>query len=145
MNNKGFTLIELLVTITILVILSTVGTAQYKTITAKTRDSRRKSDLEQIRLALESYRSDNGAYPLTGTLPVCGGNLGTHMNDWPCDPRFTSDEYGYDGTTISYTLGSILEVGSPDGDCGAFVIGDECADADGNGSGDTCTYCVANP
>ena len=60
---KGFTLIELLVVIAIIAILISVGVVSYTRSLKLSRDARRKTDLEQIRQALETYRSELGAYP----------------------------------------------------------------------------------
>ncbi len=59
----GFTLIEILVAVTIVAVLSAIGVTSYQSINKRTRDARRKSDLEQIRSALEFYRTDVGHYP----------------------------------------------------------------------------------
>lgn len=56
-------MIELLVVMTIILILGTLGFIAYGYANASGRDSRRKSDIEQLRSALEFYRSDNGFYP----------------------------------------------------------------------------------
>ena len=60
---KGFTLIELLVVIAIIGILITVGAVSYQRAVRLSRDAKRKTDLEQIRQALEPYRSEEGIYP----------------------------------------------------------------------------------
>jgi prepilin-type N-terminal cleavage/methylation domain-containing protein len=61
-NKKAFTLIELLVVSTIIAILIAVGAVSYSSINKRSRDSKRKSDIEQIRAALEMYRADKGSY-----------------------------------------------------------------------------------
>ncbi len=74
MNNKqsfsahkpAFTLIELLVVIAIIGILTTLITYSFTDSQKKSRDSRRKSDLESIRKALELAKQDsagNYSYP----------------------------------------------------------------------------------
>jgi type II secretion system protein G len=63
---NGFTLIELLVTIGIIAILVVIGVVSYGSINRRSRDTRRMSDIEQIRSALEMYRADNGFYPNVG-------------------------------------------------------------------------------
>jgi general secretion pathway protein G len=65
--HDGYTMIELLVVMTIILILGTLGFIAYGYASASGRDSRRKSDLEQIRSAMEFYRSDFGYYPGTAT------------------------------------------------------------------------------
>jgi len=66
-NNKGFTLIELLVVIAIIGILSATVLVSLNSARGKSKDARVISDVQQMRLALESEY--NGAtYPsLTGT------------------------------------------------------------------------------
>lgn len=135
-SDKAFTLIELLVVVTIIMILSVIGAVNYKEMVKKSRDTRRQSDLEQIRGALELYRADADVYP---ALPNCGLSLtynGTeYINKIPCDPS-SGDSYGYelDGT-LKYTLGAVFEIttGSPVL-CGTL----SCTSA-------TCNYCIANP
>ena len=63
-NQKGFTLIELLVVIAIIGILASFAIASFTSAQAKGRDSRRKSDLDAIKKALELAKGDssNGAY-----------------------------------------------------------------------------------
>lgn len=65
-RKHGFTLIELLVTIGIIAILVVIGVVSYSSINRRSRDTRRKSDIEQLRSALEMYRSDVGYYPDVG-------------------------------------------------------------------------------
>lgn len=59
----GFTLVELLVVITIIGVLAAVGLASFRTSQIKGRDAARKSDLKEIKNALEFYFNDNGKYP----------------------------------------------------------------------------------
>jgi general secretion pathway protein G len=67
-KNKGFTFIEILVVATIIGVLATIGATSYQTASKKSRDGKRKADLEQIRAALELYRADYGQYPTTSSL-----------------------------------------------------------------------------
>jgi general secretion pathway protein G len=63
-NKKGFTLIELLVVISLVGILSVMGLGNYKGSQKRARDVNRQSDLNQYRVALENYSSNNqGTYP----------------------------------------------------------------------------------
>jgi len=70
---RGFTLIELLVVITIIGILAAIAIVSYGGTQERARDSRRKSDLDAIKKALELARGDSpGAY----YYPRCKGGLG---------------------------------------------------------------------
>ena len=62
-ESKGFTLVEILVVATVIAVLTTMGTVSYGSISRRSRDAKRKSDVEQLRSALEMYRADNGTYP----------------------------------------------------------------------------------
>lgn len=67
-NRKaGFTLIEILVVMVIIGILVSLGTSTYLSSQVKSRDARRKSDLDKVRGALEMYYNDKGCYPLSDT------------------------------------------------------------------------------
>lgn len=97
---RAFTLIELLVTISIISILAALGMVSYSNAQAKARDAQRKSDLTQIRKALELTKSDcqGGAYyPVLGGADTYGqfvslqGYLSNsnlkYMNSVPQDPQ----------------------------------------------------------
>lgn len=60
---NGFTLIELLVVVALIGLLTSIGIASYSGIQQRGRDTQRKSDLNQIRTALENYFSNNNQYP----------------------------------------------------------------------------------
>lgn len=116
MNNKGFTLIEILVSVTIIIILSTVGLVSYQAAGKASRDAKRKADLEQVRAALEIYKSENGAYPVGGGLfgisncissQACWtGSFATaltgYINPMPQDPKLTDISGSCDAPLASY-------------------------------------------
>jgi len=115
---KGFTLIELLVVITIIDTLIGVASVSYIRATKSARDARRKTDLEQIRQALESYRSQSatGAYPTaSGSLPV--SLTPTYITTLPTDPKNGTSGYLYTyvrNTTTTYTLcATTMEISTP--------------------------------
>lgn len=61
---KGFTLIELLVVISIIGILASLTFVSYSGAQKQTRDTERRSDLNQVRNALENFSASNdGLYP----------------------------------------------------------------------------------
>src|SRR3989344_2367042 len=68
-RRQGFTLIELLIVITIIGILATLILASFGAAQAKARDARRKSDLAQLKRAMEIAKSDcqgSAYYPHLG-------------------------------------------------------------------------------
>lgn len=66
-QKAGFTLLELLVVIGIIGILIAMSSMGYVNYSQKSRDSRRRIDIQQLRSALELYRSNTseGVYPTT--------------------------------------------------------------------------------
>lgn len=74
---SGFTLMELLLVIVLLGFLIIAGLANFVSSLKKGRDSKRKNDLRQIAVALETYYNDFGKYPLSdanGEIKGCGAN-----------------------------------------------------------------------
>lgn len=59
---RAFTLIEILVVATIIGVLVTVTAVSFANAQKRSRDARRKTDLETVRQALVLYRQDNGSY-----------------------------------------------------------------------------------
>lgn len=62
-TSKGFTLIELLVVISIISLLSSIVLTSVNSARAKARDTRRKSDMRQLELAIQLYYDTNGTFP----------------------------------------------------------------------------------
>lgn len=84
---KGLTLIEILITLTILAVLATVSFVGFTGAGKKSRDARRKFDLEQVKMALEHYKNSNGNYPSTdsgfwGTCSNYDSHPDTGPNGW---------------------------------------------------------------
>jgi prepilin-type N-terminal cleavage/methylation domain-containing protein len=65
-KQSGFTLIELLVVISIIAVLASVILASLNITRAKARDAKRRSDINQIQVALELYRNDHESYFVAG-------------------------------------------------------------------------------
>jgi prepilin-type N-terminal cleavage/methylation domain-containing protein len=61
-KNQAFTLIEILVVATIIGVLVTMAAVSFASSQKRSRDARRKADLETVRQALVLYRQDNGSY-----------------------------------------------------------------------------------
>lgn len=110
MKKLGFTLIELLIVIAIIGILIAVGSISYLTASKQSRDTRRETDLEQIRQALETYRSEMGIYPTTsqgtGVLDP------DYISVMPIPPK-SGETYTYSGTTTTYALCATRENKTP--------------------------------
>jgi type II secretion system protein G len=74
-KKNGFTLIELLIVIVIIGILAAIGLATFTSSQMKSRDAKRKADLQQVSRALELYYNDKGQYPAddgSGNIMGCG-------------------------------------------------------------------------
>lgn len=122
---KGFTLIELLVVIIIIGILAALGAASYSNAQAKSRDSKRKADLQAIRQALELYFQTNDVYPPTVTTggypcgrvdqtsnPTFFNAMTSYINPMPQDPsrkNQAGDYVYYLNSSTAYTVGALLE------------------------------------
>lgn len=136
MKNKAFTLIEILVVATIIGLLAAGAAVSYSQFSKQSRDAKRKADLENIRMALEQYRSTNDTYPLSltfGTGSLVDGASNIYMSKIPQDPKSPTQVYYYTSTGIDYTLASQLETTS------------SCASAPGSpncGTGYACNYCL---
>lgn len=134
-NRSGFSLVELLITVSIIAILIAIGVASYATINRQSRDTKRKSDIEQIRSALEMYRADVGSYPTAGagswvvtsssTDPTAGltpALVSTYLAVVPLDPK-SAQSYMYMATNASggyyygYCLSALLESENPTDTC----------------------------
>lgn len=87
-NQFGFTLLEVLVVLSVIGTIIAIGTVSYNQILITSRDSARKSDIQEISSALEQYKSNNvfGSYPigLNSLLP-------TYITDIPKDPKISQD------------------------------------------------------
>jgi len=158
---RGFTLIELLVVIAIIGILASFAIASFTSAQAKGRDSRRKSDLDAIKKALELFKGDttgSAKYPNTTTGSLVSLN---YMRTLPADPSSSSTNYNYtpfraDGSTAC-AGGDTLATASG-GNCETFRlyaclenVNDSQKDAVDGNAADLCTttgvvsYTVRNP
>lgn len=115
-KNQAFTLIEVLVAATIIAVLTSIGVVSYQRANRHSRNSRRKSDLEQIRSALEMYRADEDEYPSFGCTAVSNSLIpADYMADIPTDPK-TGNAYQYKETANGYCVSARMETPKPDGD-----------------------------
>jgi type II secretory pathway pseudopilin PulG len=106
----------MLVVTVIMAVLSTIVLVSYQNTSRYVRDTRRKRDLANIQVALESYKQTTGAYPVstgcggTWTWPGCDGWMANLVPDYlptaPEDPRnnYTGAIYnsGYSLSQLTY-------------------------------------------
>lgn len=115
LNNKsGFTLIELIVTVTIITILFAVLASNFLGAQQRTRDSKRKAELAQLKTAIEAYRSEHGSYPPdlsiaqtefysdTGTNWIPGLSP-DYINRLPKDPLQSNAGHSVTGKAMAQT------------------------------------------
>lgn len=62
-NQSGFTIIELLIVIAVIAILALITINQYQGVQAKARDTKRITDISNIKDKLEEYYNENSGYP----------------------------------------------------------------------------------
>jgi len=84
----GFTLIELLVVMALIVVLATIGMAQYKTSVTRSREAVLKEDLFQMRDAMDQYYADKGQWPSALDSLVSDG----YLRRIPADPLTNSTD-----------------------------------------------------
>jgi prepilin-type N-terminal cleavage/methylation domain-containing protein len=111
---QGFTLIELLVVISIIAILVGFGAARYMTAEKGARDTTRKSDLNQYRIALENYASSNNSnYPAaSGAITnLCGvsGFQDTYLSGVCLNDPVSGRNYLCYSNSTGYVLAAQLE------------------------------------
>ena len=108
-TQKGFTLIELLVVISIIGVLASVVMVSLNSARVKARDAVRKSDLNQIALAMRLYYDEHEYYPResegsngkvgagSGLDTMLAPYIGDNMPHDPLGPGNSGYYYYYDG------------------------------------------------
>lgn len=79
---EGWTLVELLVVVSLIMILATIGLAQYRNSVTAAREAVLKEDLFRMRDAIDQYYADKGEYPASLDLLVSEG----YLREIPVDP-----------------------------------------------------------
>lgn len=88
---RGFTLIELLVVISIIAILITIIVATFGTAQQKARDSRRRTDLDALKKALELFKSDTpGASKYPSAISPTALVTPKYIKQIPKDPSLST-------------------------------------------------------
>lgn len=109
-HTKGFTLIELLIVISIIALLTALGTYSYNNAQAKARDAKRKQDINNVKKALQLYFEDNDTYP--NIIDSSSTSLGPYLTDIPQDPKGGNYIYVFPTGTCPpscYSLTACLE------------------------------------
>lgn len=145
-GRQGFTLIEILVAATIIAVLSAIGVSSYSSVNRRSRDAKRISDLEQVRSALEMYRTDNGFYPDTGTgfkslSDLESSLVSAYMPSVPVDPK--GDPYWYSplgaaAPYYNYCVCAKLENPAGSGTCAGVTL-------PGDPDDPSCNYGLKSP
>ena len=142
-NQLAFTLLELLVVIAIIGILVSLAAASFNNAQRKSRDARRKDDLQAVQTGLEQYYAINNSYQ-DGSLI----SLEAYIDDLtdsgnyfpagaPVDPKNSGDyTYTIQANSSSYCICAHLE--SMVGNANASATTTNCS----FGSGDY--YCIQN-
>jgi len=143
-NGAGFTLIELLVATGVMAVLMGISLVSYQGSKKAARDGKRKADIEQIRSALEIYRTDCKTYPTSGNFTALQGELvsatnancsgNSYMSQVPGDPQSPTYSYAYVFSSPNlYYLCAYLETGAAAStNCAAGCVA-------------TCNYETKNP
>lgn len=124
-NRNGFTLIELLVVISIIGVLTALFLSNFVGIRGRAKDTKLKSDLAQLKVAMRLYYNDNQTYPAnsSNTFTSCSGGS--------CSP---GDEFnsGAGGTVYMSVLPEYDEYVRTSGGDGFYagVLLDNASDAD---------------
>lgn len=94
-NRTGFTLIEIMIVVAIVVILAILAMFMLTNNLAKSRDGKRKADIDRIKIAFEEYYDDQNSFPPDTILSNCGGDeFKPYLPNIPCDPK-TKKPYCY--------------------------------------------------
>jgi type II secretion system protein G len=129
LSQAGFTLMEIMVVIAIIGVLATMIAGNFIEANKKSRDAQRKSNMTQVKNALEAYYNDHGSYPASNGGEILGAGWGERFQDLdiadgavymaqlPTDPRAPSIQYFYhtDTNATKYQLFTYLENERDDG------------------------------
>ena len=110
-TKKGFTIVELLVVIVVIGILVTIMVISYNGIQQRSRDSKRASDITQLKIAIEKLHSDKSMYPAScGDYTGCwisslAVELSPYLQTVPHDPKNAIGSAG----DYQYVRGSVTD------------------------------------
>ncbi|HNX10724.1 MAG TPA: FISUMP domain-containing protein [bacterium] len=147
MKRPAFTLIEIMVSILIIGLITTVAAVSVGQVRAKSRDTKRITDIKSLQSALEAYYRDENQYPaaLVAGSPLVGSTSSTtYLAAVPTPPEIldgscTSSDYIYQ-TSENNGYGIEFCLGQPANDA---ISGLNCARPKGIVSG-PCLSCGDN-
>lgn len=97
-SQQGLTWIEILIVVTIIGLLAVILLNFFNPLEKRDQatNSRQKSDLDRLAIALEDYYNDKGCYPTEVSCEASkAGDLRPYLGTIPCDPA-TGQSYFYD-------------------------------------------------
>ena len=109
--SRGFTLIELLVVLSIIVIMASMGLAQYRNSIIRAKEATLKEDLFRMNDAIDQYYADKGQWPDSIEALVSNG----YLRAIPKDP-FT------DSSSSWQTVPSEADPNNPAATPGVFAV-----------------------
>jgi len=120
--NAGFTMIELLVVLALIVILASMGMAQYRSSVVHAKESVLKDDLFKMRDAIDQYYADKNQWPSTLDALVSEG----YLRKLPEDPLTKS-------ATTWQTVPAEPDPNNPSAEVGVYDVksGSEATALDG--------------
>lgn len=148
-NQSAFTLIELMVVVSIIAILATLGLSSYNTAIKKSRDGRRKSDIQNIAQALVLYRSDEEGYPANLALLKTNNYMSSIPKDEKAatDYKYTTSGETANGKIKNFSLCTASALEYPKGNANSSKDDSlvSCANDGTAGTASCVFYCVVNP
>ena len=120
--SRGFTMIELLVVLALIVILASMGMAQYRSSVVHAKEAVLKTDLAKFRDAIDQYYADKNQWPSTLDALVSEG----YLRKLPEDP-FTKS------TSTWQTVPAEPDPNNPSAEVGVYDVksGSEATALDG--------------
>jgi len=102
-RQRGLSMIEVLIVVVVIGILAVILLNYFNPLEKRDRavDSRRKSDLNRLTVAMEDYYGDHGCYPdeLLCTPADKADDLKPYLGTIPCDPA-TGESYYYEPEAV---------------------------------------------
>lgn len=140
MKKSGFSLLEILVVTSIIGLLASAVVFSYSSFLKQSYDARRKTDIENLRAAVEQYRSNNNTYPAAidfsdpsaGLCDPGGCTAGVYLEKLPSDPKTENTYFYQQNGANDYLLCACISNGgtTSSGSCGPCP------------SLNSCNYCV---